>query len=220
MKFFKGKLAICLSSLLLSLVILVACKQTGKSSIPKPDSESTVALFDSAELARAKPANITSVIELAGKDLNNEEINIEPIESAESVAEQDSNLIAQSVLPTASGIVAYYGKKTGGSTYRIWTLNQVNGIGVSIYSSIDEVQSVAVTSDGNLVVASIKNPAHGFFDVYVFDTINSTIVNLSNTDGKDELDVSITADGTKIVWSGPSSNDLIKVNICDYDLTA
>ncbi len=214
MTFFKWKLIFYLSSLLLSLTILVACNQAYEASIPKPDLESEPALYSSEDLARAKAARIVSVTDLEGKDLNNEEINIDLPDLEENLFEETSNLTTQDTLPTGSGIAAYY--RTDGNTYQIWIHNQAIGGKTHIYSSVDEVQSVAVNSSGSLVVASIKNPANGFFDIYVFDD-GKPMLNLSNTNDRDELDVSVTADGTKIVWSGPARNGRIKVQICDYD---
>ena len=214
MTFSKFKLVIYLSSSLLSLTILFACNQTSQPLTSKTTSESAPALFESNELVRAKIAKIISVTDLDSKDLNNEEVNIEPLESEQSVAEQNNDLTTQAKLPTVAGITAYY--RTNGVTYQIWKHAQATDIKTLVYSSTNEVQSVAVTGDGNMIVASIINPAHGNYDVYVFDNGNP-IINLSNTNGKDELDISIAAGGTKIVWSAPLNNGLIKIRVCDYD---
>ncbi len=212
--FSKCKVAFCLSSLLLSLIILAACKQAGETSIPKPDLESEPALYSGEDLTNAVAAKITSFTELEGEDLSKEEININLLDLEENLFEETSNLTTQDTLPTGSGIAAYY--RTDGNTYQIWIHNQAIGGKTHIYSSVDEVQSLAVNSSGSLVVASIKNPANGFFDIYVFDD-GKPMLNLSNTNDRDELDVSVTADGTKIVWAGPARNGRIKVQICDYD---
>ncbi len=199
---------------ILLFLVLSACNQANNLSIPKSNLKSTPALYSSEELASAIAVNITSVTELEGEDLNNEEINIELPDVEENVFEE-SDLTTQDVLPMVNGIAAYY--RTDGNTYQIWIYNQATSVRTNIYSSTDEVQSVAVDSSGSLVVASIKNPANGFFDIYVFDE-GKPILNLSNTNDRDELDVSVTADGTKIVWSGPASNGRIRVKICEYDL--
>ena len=214
MKSSKKKLAIYLSSLLVSTTMIIACNQAGKISIPTSDFESEPALYSSDDLTKAKAVNIISVTNLDSTDLNNEEVNIEPIETEESVIEENSDLDTQAVLPTASGTMAYY--RTDETKYQIWKHDQATDVRIKVYSSTNEVQSVAVTSDGSLVVASIRNPANGNYDIYAFGGGNP-IVNLTNTNGKNELDVSITADGTKIVWSGPLNSGLIKIRICDYN---
>ncbi len=212
--FSKWKLVIYLSNLLLSLAILVACNQAGETSILTSETDSTPALYSGEDLSNAVAAKITSFTELEGEDLSKEEININLLDLEENLFEETSNLTTQDTLPTGSGIAAYY--RTDGNTYQIQTRDQATNVKTNIYSSIYEVQSVAVNSSGSLVVASIKNPANGFFDIYVFDD-GKPMLNLSNTNDRDELDVSVTADGTKIVWAGPARNGRIKVQICGYD---
>ena len=215
MIFPKWKLFTGLSILLLSLATLIACNKAAKFSIPVPesDSETSSALYGSDDLARAKVAKIISVVDLESKDLDNNEETMEPLESEESVIEENSDLATQAVLAGVDGNTAYF--RSDASTYQLWTHNQATNVKTNVYSSSAVMQSVAVTRDGNIVVASIQD-ASGFFDVYVFDNGNPP-VNLTNTNDRDELDVSITAHGEKIVWSAPLNNGRIKINVCVYN---
>ena len=169
MIFSKWKVIGCVSSFLLSLAILVACNNSKEVLIPESNlEESGSALFDGDDLDQTKEATITEVIDLEVKELDNKEVNIESLESEESVAEKNSDLATQAVLPMVSGHEVYYRVKTDLSQYQIWSYDQANDVRTSIYSSSYEVQSVAVNGDGNIVVASIKD-ASGFFDVYIFN---------------------------------------------------
>ncbi len=217
----KQKYLIYIVSMVISLLTLVACNKATK---PTPTEETNqqvpgepnqqVSIYSSEDLAKANPVKILSEEEIEGEDLNNGEMNIELPEPEE---EEESDLETQAVLNGLIGFMAYY--RTKGTTYQIWKYNQATNVKTQISNTTEEVQSVAITRDGNIVVASIKN-ANGFFDIYAFDNTGGPPTNLTNTNNKDEKDVSITKDGTKIVWSGPDNSGAIKVKICEYNATA
>ena len=144
-------------------------------------------------------------------DLNNEEINIE----GAPAPKEDSELEAQAILNGVNGYLTYY--RTDGTTYQIWTADQVADTQNKIFSDTIAVQSAAVSGGGNWVAASIINPVSGRFDIFLFDVVGLNIFNLTNTASKDELDVSMTADATKIVFSRPINAGLSKIRICDYN---
>ena len=205
------------SLLLLGLLLaLAACQQTSPTIAleEKILEESNLSIFDSTDLAYASHTVTSNVIELNGTDLNNEEINIEGTPAPE---EENSDLATQAVLAGADGHLVYYRQNNLG-TYEIWMSNQSDDSKVNVYSGSNNIQSVAVDGTGNWVAASIINPAHGEYDVYLFDIAGSNMHNLTNTNNKDELDVSMTANGKKIVYSKPTNTGLSKINICDYDV--
>ena len=214
--FSKWRMIICLSGLLLSLVILAACNQTketiGDNKVISDDG--TSAVFGVDDIINALPTTISESIELVGIDLNNEEINIEGEPAPE---EDDSELSPQAVLPGALGWLVYY--RFNQVKYEIWTADQVTDAKTKVWSGPDAVQSVAVSGDGNWVAASIINSS-GKYDIYLFDVAGNHTYQLTNTSNKDELDVSMTADGSKIAYSQPTNAGLSKIKICDYDAVA
>ena len=215
MKFFNRKLVTYLSSLLLILVVLVACNQTNKVNSEVIGDSDTSALFSINDLNNALATTISESIELPSVDLNNEEINIEGDPAPE---ENDAELTSQAILPNVTGYLAYYRVNTAGTTYQIWIADQATDIKTKVYSSSFAVQSVAVSGDGNWVAASIINSS-GKYDIYLFDVAGGVMYQLTNSANKDDLDVSMTADGSKIVYSSPTNAGLSKIRICDYDST-
>jgi hypothetical protein len=193
----------------LGLVLLAGCFRVKE---PSSTDQNESALFTNNELDQAKATTILSELELQGNDLDNIEENIE---GAEAPEEMGGDLEAQATLPSVDGYLAYY--RENGSSYQVWVANQKDDSKTNIYSSSYPIQSVAVNGDGKWVAASIQN-ASGYFDVYLFDLNSKTVINLTKTNNKSELDVSITVDASKIVFSRPSSSGLNRINICDYDI--
>ena len=212
MKFSKWKLVVCLTSLLLSLVILVACNQTKKVGNDKAitDTEESP-IFNMEDVKNAVPTNVGEAIDLPGIDLNNEEINIE----GAAAPEEDSELETLDNLNGVAGYLTYY--RYNGERYHIWTANQATDVKKFVHSTTNAIQSVAVSGDGNWVAASMIESNSGKYDVYLFDVVGSNVYNLTNTASKNELDVSMTADATKIVFSRPINAGLIKIRVCDYN---
>ena len=211
----KWKLVIYLSGLLLSLAMLAACNQTNKVTGEVSSDSDTPAIFGADDLNNALQVTVSEIIDLPSVDLNNEEVNIEGEVAPE---DDDSGLSNQAVLPGAFGWLVYYRVNASG-TYQIYTANQTNDAKTNVFSSTRAIQSVAVSGDGNWVAASIITPSSGKYDIYLFDVANSNTYQLTST-SKDELDVSMTADGSKIVYSQQTNAGLWKIRVCDYNFIA
>ena len=205
---------------LIGLIILVLAS-CGDAPAPSPtnspsdDNEvETPALFGSSDLSNAKQVSQTSLIEILGIELNNDESGTELPFNEED--ESESELSTQKVLSDAEGWLVLYRTNASG-TYQIRLHDQTNNSNITtVYSDTDAVQSVAVNGDGTNVVASMINPTNGKYDIYLFDLPNNQSYNLSNTSSIDELDVSITRDAHKIAWQGEESGKK-RPFICDYD---
>ena len=198
--------------ILICSIFFAACTNNAKLPEGIGDLDSEVAIFSQNDLAMAERVNTISVTRLTGEDLSGVEINIESTQ----LESPEGDLSTAAKLDGVKGVLAYY--RYNESVYQIWIQDQFTDIKTKIYSSKQKVQSVATTGNGSIVVATVENPAHGEFDVYLFNVLNSTIINLTDSNNEDELDVSITANGKKIVWSGPNG-DLTAIRICDYDST-
>ena len=189
------------------LVLLGGCFQ---AKPPTGTGDNGNSLFTIKDLDTARITSILSEAAIQATDLNNTEVNLE---GGKAPDESNGDIAPQAVLPSVSGYLAYY--RENGSTYEIWVANQKDDSKTNVYSSNYPIQSVAVSGDGKWVTASIKN-ATGFNDVYLFDLMGKTTANLTNSSSKNELDVSISFDASKIVFTRPSTGGLNRITICAY----
>ncbi|MEZ4629516.1 MAG: hypothetical protein R2880_02140 [Deinococcales bacterium] len=127
---------------------------------------------------------------------------------------RDDDLSNQRVLAGTEGNLAYYRKNETG-TYQIMVVNQVTDEALRVWSGNQEIQSVALDGEVRFVVASMMNGE--YYDIYLFDLTTKQMINLTNSSDRSELDVSMTADGTKIVYSQANDEGISQINICEYD---
>ena len=216
------KAIFCLTLFIALLLTLNACKQTDKSvpTIEEPNETTfeqadETALFTSIDLRNATVVKEESLQELQSLDLNNDETGVElPFDEDEEVSELDT----QSVIAGASGWLALYRVKDSDGLNQIRLHDQSNNTNrVTVYSDTDAVESVAVSADGNTVVAAINNPVDNRNDIYLFDIIADQMYQLTTTASRNESDVSITADGLTIAYQRKKSGGLETPYICTYD---
>ncbi len=201
----------------LSLIITISLSSCNQNETPQthPD-DLLVPLFDMNDIQNAIEITTQQEINVTGIDLNNKVTNLE---SEQAPEESVSEIASQAILPNVNGYLAYYRKNATG-TYEIWLANQVSDTKIKVWSGTSAVQSVALSGNTNWVVASIIDPAHSKYDIYLFDLSAKTLRKLSNSSDRDEIDVSMSADGSKIVFSQPTSSGISKIIICHYDYTA
>ena len=201
------------------LVVLIALVGLLLSACSSPESTRAegLALFKQTDLTNAKTVAISSEFELPAAELNSIDRMSNDIDLMDAIDTSESNteseLMTQAVLPNVDGYVAYY--RSNASGYQIWTHNQTNDLRQRILISNYEVQSVAVDAYGQWVAASIAD-ATGQFDIYLFDIVGNAVNKLTNTVTKDEIDVSMTVDASKIVYTKPTNTGVNRVNVCDY----
>jgi uncharacterized delta-60 repeat protein len=166
---------------------------------PAPSDPSQQALFSSSDLSNARKAFATTLEQVSGSDLENQvdDRDPDPIDP-----ETDSDLTSQAILPGVDGFVVYI--RTDGTTYQLWSHNQSSDATVLVYEGPYEIQSVAISGDGQTVLAVIKAPIVNNFEVYRFKLETSTIELLTNTATPEE-DVSMNAVGNVLVWEGENS---------------
>ena len=187
--------------LLILILTLSACIQTAIDTEQSP-------LFSIEDIKDAQQVKQLSQISLKGNDIGNQEINVE-LEFDES----EPFLSPQFVLPNQNGVLSYYRYRN--NVYQIWTYNQATEEQLLIYRGSQEVQSVATALNGQLILASLKNGSH--FDIYLFDqraTAVKSVIKLTNSAREDEKNVSMSRDGTKLVWDVGVS--FKSVSVCDY----
>ena len=193
----------------LLLIALAAC-----NTATTPNQFQEVPLFGEDALSSATTVNVLSDIEVIGVD--KEAVELLDLDGDVAVSDAawvdaEGGLSTQAVLAGVDGMLSYY--RTNGTTYQIYIHDQATDVSTQIYSSSNPVQSVASSLDGNYVLASIKMGAA--FNIYVFDVAAGTVTQLSSTP-RDELDVSMTADASKLVWQSETLAGKKRVTVCDF----
>lgn len=182
--------------ILLFLVLLISCGRVSEPKIP-PAEETKQPLFDSQDLRRAKPAKFIRKALVHGSEITlsatEKELLSDPVEA-------ENNLSPQTVIASVDGWVVYI--RSNGTTYQIYRHDQTNDARLLVFSGSDEIQSVAISSDGDHIVATIYDAANANFEVYELVISSGLVTNLSNTPDIDETHVSISAAGNIIVWEG------------------
>ena len=191
---------------------LVACTNNSKTSVPAEPDESP--LFTSADLGKAVPVKHLAYTTIEGLSLYKEAEALElPYVEVDDL---ENELTAQAVLPDVQGWLVVYRVNMDG-IYQVRLYDQTNDSGVTVYAGLDAVQSVAVDGSGTLVVASILDDATGNHDVHLFDIAANTNFNLTATSARDEIDVSISEDGSRIVYGREHSSGKLRPYVCDYN---
>jgi Tol biopolymer transport system component len=182
--------------IMLCLLFLTSCfRQTPAPTVP-PDEEAAV--FSDALLDGAAKVE-SSVVGLEGTVDDSQAVNLDEDVGATSAPE----LSAQAVVPGATGFVVWAGQFPAINPWRVIRQDQAADQLTVVYAGARQVDSVAVSGDGNTVLASVKettDPASDF-EIYQFTVTPPLVVQLTNNAGAD-TNVSMSADGSKYVWEG------------------
>jgi hypothetical protein len=187
--------------LLLVTCLLAACNQP--SQVPKPLSEETPLLTD-VDLDKAQLRLSNDVRELLGVEGN------KAAEGKElpALTKLQSELSTQAVLPDASGYVFYaqlnQSPVIGAIPYSLYRHYQGFDDRALIYSGFRQIQSVAGSLDGLSVVVSMKETtdASSDFEIFLitFSEFGEAFVFQLTSDSVDNINVSVTADVSRIVY--------------------
>lgn len=189
--------------LVMACVLLAACG--GFTRVPTATPEEKP-LFTDADIDKAQLQSSTAMKELVGLDdgaaAEGREIS--------ALFEHAGEVNPQIVLPNAAGFVfyiEYFQSFVGGTPYSLYRHNQRTDTRDLLYSGERYIQSVAGSSDGTMVVVSMKETtdAASDLDLYLFnvsDLANPAIFLLS-FDTVDNTNVSMSADSNRIVSEEP-----------------
>ncbi|MEZ4607015.1 MAG: G8 domain-containing protein, partial [Deinococcales bacterium] len=201
-------------NLIILALLISSCSQPSlNSSNPTVVEE---ALFSDAMFSQAIP-HLSEAISLNPEldlELNLEldlETDLADKTLSEDLAENDliqelpepSELSSQSVLQSASGFVAFVEHDPQG-IWRLYRHDQLNDRMVLIYQGSREIDSVAISLDGNILALSMESEASSLgsnFEIYRID-IKTNSLERYTISADDEHDVSISADGKRWVWQG------------------
>jgi hypothetical protein len=111
-------------------------------------------------------------------------------------------LSSQAVLAGASGMLYYAAHNpTAADPYRIFRQDQTDGNPVLVYSGNREIQSVAATLSGGVVIVSMRETSSSSSDFEIFKITSTTVATQLTTNSFDDTNVSITRGGTSLPFA-------------------
>ncbi len=169
-----------------------------------PTYPPTDALFGDSDVAAALTSVANMDVALAGFDGG-----VLPDGQTIENPGTESELSSQAVLANSTGFIVYIRNDPASSTepWQIYRYDQAGNKSLKIFGGTREIQSVAVSGDGNAVLATMRatTTAGSPFDVFKFVITPKATTQLTTTT-IDERNVSISADGSVMVWQGVSSS--------------
>jgi hypothetical protein len=111
------------------------------------------------------------------------------------------------VLVNTTGFVVYIRNDPASTQpWQIYRYDQAGNKTLKVFEGTREIQSVAVSGDGNTVLATMRatTTTGSPFDVFRFAITPKSTTQLTNTT-TDENDVSVSANGLMMVWQGVNS---------------
>jgi hypothetical protein len=120
----------------------------------------------------------------------------------------EDELSSQAVLANTTGFIVYVRNDPASTQpWQIYRYDQAGNKSLKVFEGTREIQSVAISGDGNTVLATMRatTTAGSPFDVFRFVITPKVTTQLTNTT-TDEKDVSISADGLIMVWQGVNSS--------------
>jgi PKD domain/DNA/RNA non-specific endonuclease len=188
--------------------LLSSCFRQSQPSNETPTPTLEQALFGDSDLDTAIRSdvlveNATAIEETPATDA---------LDGIELPADPESQLSSQNVLVGAKGFTVYIRKDPNNSIpIRIYTHNETTNISTYIYGGTREISSVAVSGDGNKVIATLKETvdAASDFEVYEFTVTPKTVTQLT-TNTTQEANVSMAASANLYVWEGDSPVGVVR----------
>jgi pimeloyl-ACP methyl ester carboxylesterase len=119
------------------------------------------------------------------------------------VSETTTEISAQAVLPNAQGYVVYgwYSANSATTPWRVYRHDEVSDVATLIYGGLREINSVAVSGDGNKFLVSMRETSDAASDFEIFQiTLNPTTVTQLTSNTVPDTNVSMSVDASKYVW--------------------
>jgi FG-GAP repeat len=174
--------------------LMAGCNPYG---LPKP-AEELEPLFTDADIDRATVSSAKTVRLLEGGDTGSlpEGLELPPLPDVQS------DVTAQVVLANTDGFIYSINNDPNATNpWRIVRHNQVTDERVNVLVTKREIQSVAGSLDGNIVLVAMRQTttSSSDFEIFRLNVSGTTTQNLSN-DTVDNIHVGVSADGLKVVW--------------------
>ncbi|MDQ3461332.1 MAG: hypothetical protein M3498_18875, partial [Deinococcota bacterium] len=201
--------ALMLAAALTLLLALIAGCGTQDNILETDHSKETAAmLFTDADINAAELELADSIAELTGTetlDIASEAPEVvEEFTLDESSTEDEFS--TQAVLPGAGGYIAFirHNPNCNNCQWQLYLADQSDDKKSGLLASGREIDSIAVSLDGNTVVFAMKDPDDKNFEIYRMIVNTKSITRLTTT-GYDEKNVSMSANGNTLVWEGSNA---------------
>ena len=186
-------------TLLLLLGLLGACTRAPEPVAQTPREDAALFGDHDIDAAILTPPDVLTTLE--GTELEELAGLTETDEITAFTGEVDAN----AVLPNAYGTVAFIrnNPNLSANPWMVYLMDQATDTTTLVYGGQREIQSVATTADGNTLLVAMRrtsDPAADF-EVYRITISTSTVERLTTTTYH-ESNVSMSADGSVLVWEG------------------
>ena len=175
---------------ILFINLLVSCNKSTVSALPVDDGDP--AIFTDVDIDAAIPS------------LADEEVNIASLQPQDL---STASLTTQATLADAEGYIFYIEQKSSvNKPWRIFRFDQATDKTTKIYEGKRKIQAVSGSIDGNTLIVSMRQTASNSSDYEIYRLIispKSTEILTSNN--VDDIDASMSADGSRIAWERPRS---------------
>ncbi len=168
-------------------------------------------------------ATITDTALFSDADIDNAELQlasqVEGLQGVETGVAPDTvtlaelptlegSLNSQAVLLESSGFVYYIEHDPSSTTapFKLFRHEQGSDTSLKIFEGLREIQAVSGSADGNTVVVSMRETAVATSDFDIFRLrVNPKRTQQLTRNSADDTNVSVSADGLKLVWEQPIS---------------
>ncbi len=201
--------------LIASLVFLGSCNQDlSRTEIPMTMPAFLVdADFDDANLRLPSRRVIVDAIELP--ELENLHIIATPLDT-----EGDTGLSPQAVLPDATGTVAFirHNPDLSSNPWMVYLMDQAADVTTLVYGGRREIDSVAVSADGNVLLLAMRRTIDTTSDFEIYRvTLSASEVERLTVTAYDERNVSMSSDASVLVWEGEDEDGQRAVFVREAD---
>ncbi len=180
--------------------LLAACAQPTQAP-NTPEEEQP--LFTDADFDNAKIQIVSDTKELVGVD----EGSAPEGQTLTALADRGGELNSQAVLPNTSGFVfyaQYFQSFTGANSYSLYRHDQQTDVRTLIYSGDREIQSVAGSADGTVVLLSMRETTASTSDFEIFllvlTDLNNPVILQFTSDSVDNTNISMSRNFGRFVY--------------------
>jgi len=186
-------------------VLLGAC---GRDAVLPVAPALEQALFGDAEVDAALLALPTVSMELVGRELD-ALAGLVDVDDVTFDGEAGDGVSASATLPGAVGLVAFvrHAPQLSANPWQVGVVDQVTDTTTWVYGGRREIQSVAVSENGNTLLLAMRRTVDSASDFEVYRvTLDAGVVERLTNTPYDESNVSLSADGEVLAWEGEDAS--------------
>jgi FG-GAP repeat len=194
-------------------LLLASCTQQPRIST----KETLKSIFTDTDIDRAEIVVAKQVGKLEGQNMGQTPLGtILPV-----LPDHTSDFSPQVVLPNTDGFVYYIQHNpTAVNPWQVIRHDQSTDTQIAVISTQREIQSVAGSLDGNIVMVAMRQTTTTPNDFEIFRlNISSAVTQRLTTDTVDNIHVGVSADGLKVIWQHLVGGSLETVFLRTYATT-